>query len=297
MPIDPRSLAAYQDRLTALRKSPYLDYPAHLHLETSALCNAACNFCPYPSLARRGAKMSDALIDKIIEDLRAIPRTLPIQISPFKVNEPFLDTRLFPLLEKINATLPNAFVSLSTNASAMTEKQLDRLARVRRLTYLWISMNDHREAEYEATMQLSYRRTMARLRMIHSARASGRLDLRIILSRVGDGSAADFAFAAWAKREFPLFEANVFQRGDWLGQVTTATATPPPVGCGKWFELSITATGIVAHCCMDGEAKYPIGDVNRQSVLEIYNAPEYRKLRERTATRLDASPCNRCSFL
>ena len=297
MSIDPRSLAAYHARVEAFRKSPYLDFPAHVHLETQTLCNAACNFCPYPTLERRGAKMPDALITKIIEDLREVPRTLPFQLSPFKVNEPFLDTRLFPILAQINDRLPNASLTLTTNASALTEKQVMRLREVRNLGYLWISMNDYREAEYEATMHLPYRRTMARLRMIHALRANGRLDVRIVLSRVGDATSADVEFVQWVKREFPLFEASVFQRGNWLSQVDTATAPAPPVGCARWFDLSITATGIVAHCCMDGAAKYPIGDVSRQSVLEVYNAPEYRKLRERTAFRQDADPCNRCSFL
>jgi len=123
--------------------------------------------------------MPYALISKIIEDLRDIPHTLPFQLSPFKVNEPFLDTRLYSILTQINERLPNASLTLTTNATPIT---------------------------------------------------------------------------------------------------------------------SITATGIVAHCCMDGAAKYPIGDVSRQHVLELYNAPAYRRLREHTARRQDAEPCNRCSF-
>lgn len=296
MQVDEHSLAAYQNQIEAARKGPYLDFPAHVHLETKALCNAACSFCPYSTLERKGIKMPDALIAKIIEDLRDIPRNLPFQLSPFKVNEPFLDTRLFSILAQINARLPNASLTLTTNASALTAKQLGRLGRVRNLDYLWISMNAHREAEYEATMKLPYRRTLERIRMIHTARASNRLALRIVLSRVGDGTVADVEFVRWVQREFPLFEASVFQRGDWLGQVDTPTSSVPQVGCARWFDLSITATGIVAHCCMDGAAKYPIGDVNRQHVLEVYNAPAYRRLRERTARRQDAEPCNRCSF-
>jgi MoaA/NifB/PqqE/SkfB family radical SAM enzyme len=296
MTVDQQSLTAYQNQVEAMRKSAYLDYPAHVHLETNALCNAACNFCPYPTLERRGTKMPDALISKIIEDLRAIPATLAFQLSPFKVNEPFLDTRLFGVLARINERLPNASITLTTNASALTQKQLGRLGGVRNLDYLWISMNDHREAEYEATMQLPYRRTLERLRMIHAARASKRLALRIVMSRVGDGSAADVEFVKWVGREYPLFEASVFQRGNWLSQVDTPTESAPRVGCIRWFDLSITATGVVAHCCMDGAAKYPIGDVSRQHVLEVYNAPAYRRLREHTARRQDVEPCNRCSF-
>jgi MoaA/NifB/PqqE/SkfB family radical SAM enzyme len=52
MPIDEPSLVAYQNQVEGMRKSPYLDFPVHVHLETNALCNAACNFCPYPTLER-----------------------------------------------------------------------------------------------------------------------------------------------------------------------------------------------------------------------------------------------------
>src|SRR5271167_4443670 len=149
MNVDEGSLAAYQNQIEAIRKSPYLDFPAHVHLETNALCNAACNFCPYPTLERKGTKMPVELITKIIEDLRDIPQTLPFHLSPFKVNEPFLDTRLFSILAQINERLPNASLTLTTNASPITAKQLARLAGVRNLSYLWISMNDHRQAEYE----------------------------------------------------------------------------------------------------------------------------------------------------
>jgi radical SAM protein with 4Fe4S-binding SPASM domain len=55
------------------------------------------------------------------------------------------------------------------------------------------------------------------------------------------------------------------------------------------------ASGKVALCCMDGEGKYVVGDVNNSSVLEIYNSPEYRKMRQYSFSRLSAAnPCNTC---
>src|SRR5690348_5429724 len=100
-------LEAYQRRVEAMRQSPYMDYPAHVHLETLSLCPAACYFCPYPTLERKGTVMPDELIAKIISDLKAIPQDLNFQLSPFKVNEPFLDNRLFDILRTVNRELPN----------------------------------------------------------------------------------------------------------------------------------------------------------------------------------------------
>ena len=81
----PHDLLA-QVELAKIRRSPYLDYPQEVHIETLALCNAKCSFCPYPTMDRQGDRMPDELIDKIIDDLKAIPSSLPFNVSPFKVN-------------------------------------------------------------------------------------------------------------------------------------------------------------------------------------------------------------------
>lgn len=290
-------LIQYQNEVNRLRTTPYMDFPGHIHLETLAKCNAACVFCPYPELDRQGERMPDDLIYKILRDLTDIPRHVEFQLSPFKVNEPFLDVRLFDILTHINDTLPHASLTLTTNASAVTEKNLAALNKVKKLDYLWISFNDHRKEDYEATMKLPYARTIERLNMIHRKKSSGEFALRVVLSRVGDGSGVDYDFAAWVKETYPLFESSVVQRGNWIGQVKDIEQEVPRVGCVRWFDLSITATGIVAHCCMDGQAKWPVGDVRTQHVLEIYNSPHYRQLREKTLIRRDASPCNMCAFL
>ena len=200
----------------------------------------------------------------------------------------------------IESQLPNAVIILTSNASPITGDKLAKLEKFSHIDSLWISFNDYREAEYEVAMQLPYARTLERLAMIHQAKASSRFSPQVVLSRVGDGSVVDQAFCIWVKNKFPLFKVAICPRGRWLGQTDMRPLSPidiPHVSCARWFELSITATGVVAHCCMDGQALFPIGDVHKQHVLEIYNNPEYRRLRESTVTRLDASPCRNCNFL
>lgn len=290
---------AYQLRVWEMKHTNFMEFPAHVHLETLAKCNAACSFCPYPEISRQGTKMSDELIEKVISDLEDIPVSHTFQLSPFKVNEPFLDNRLFDIMEKFDRRLPNAQVTLTTNATPLTEQKLVKLSAFKRIGYLWISFNDHRPDEYEKTMQLPYRRTIERLDMIHQKKAEGLFDFRVVLSRVGDGSQVDTDFRSWVAANYPLFEHSVFAKGQWLGQVESdADFNPPPnVGCTRWFDVSITSTGVVAHCCMDGNAEHPIGDVKKQHVLEIYNLAAYKSLRQSTISRLEVSPCKSCSFL
>ena len=50
-------------------KTQYTEYPSTLSLETLSLCNGYCSFCPYENLTRKGERLSDRDIDKIVEEI------------------------------------------------------------------------------------------------------------------------------------------------------------------------------------------------------------------------------------
>ncbi len=283
-----------------LKASGMLDYPAIVHLESIASCNAACGFCPYPTLERKGIRMPDQLIAKIIDDLADIPKDVCFQLAPYKVSEPFLETRLFDILELVNDKLPNANISIITNGSPLTETKIARLGKVRNLSYINVSLNFDNPEEYEAVMKIPFARTIERLEMLHRKHADGVIACRVRLTRVATQRDDDLSFAHWARAKFPRFQLDILPRNDWIGDISTPGGPPsvPDAPCHRWFDMSITATGVVAMCCMDGAAKYPKGNVNTQHVLEIYNQPWLRELRETLVSRSKAgSPCNHCTYL
>jgi pyruvate-formate lyase-activating enzyme len=297
----PQRAQDYQGIVNSLRASPYIDYPREVAIETMAVCNAACTFCPYPDIERKGEKMPDSLIEKIITDLTDIPREVPFVISPFKLSDPLLDVRLFDILARCNERLPHATLRVFTNGSPLTQKHVAKLREVRNLEHLWISLNHHDPAGYEAVMKLPWKRTIERLDMLHRAKAAGEFPVPVIVSRVADGSADDAAFKAFVRTRYPQFQPGLVPAAEWLGQVQGLLAYGDgkvlPVGCGRWFELSITATGSVAFCCMDGKDEYPIGNAAETHVLEIYNNPTYRVYREHYLSRTEAGPCSMCTNL
>lgn len=283
-----------------LHDQGYLDYPAIVHIETLAVCNAACSFCPYPQLDRKGTKMPDALIAKIIDDLTAMPPKLPFQLAPYKVSDPFIEPRLFDVIDLACAKLPGARISLITNGSALTERKIDRLKKVKRMAYLNVSLNYDNAEEYEEVMQLPFERTIQRLDTLHRAKAAGGLDFMIRVTRVSDELSADASFLQWTRHRYPGFEVAILPRNDWIGEVVTehSLSQVPDAACHRWFDLSVTATGVVAMCCMDGAAKYPKGDASQQHVLEIYNQPWLKALRRDLVSRKRAgAPCDRCTYL
>ncbi len=288
--------ADYHINHVSKRNSVYLDYPAHVQFETFAQCNATCSFCVYPDLARKGELMPMSLIDKIIGDLEAIPADIKFQLSPYCVNEPFLDKRIFEVLDKISTRLPNAVMTLTSNASPITPEILKRLAQYK-IGFLWLSVVDYRKDVYEAKMKLSFDRLLSRLQMIHAAKAEGRFTHTVVISRLTDNSEHDALFAQFMAERFPLFDLALWPYANWIhrtdNEVTSSVANIP---CHHWFEMRIDATGIVQLCCMDGHSEYPWGDVRTQSILDIYNQKSFRDLRANTFSRLETTPCDGCNM-
>lgn len=292
----------YRNRTNPLHRMfpGFLDYPQFIHLETLAVCNAACSFCPYPDIERQGTRMPDQLIEKIIDDLTEIPPHMPLTIAPYKVSDPFIEKRLFSIIALINEKLPSAKITLITNGSTMTKKALQRVAALKNIKYLRVSLNDYRQAEYEQLMGIPFDKTLKQLDVLHDMVNANEFPHPVTIGRVREANRHDKHFLEYCQERYPAIPAFLYARNDWIGNVEERTSSPtaPDVGCNRWYHLSIVATGNVALCCMDGHDQWTIGDANNQNVLEIYNSKRYRDLREFNVSRLTtASPCNTCTYV
>ncbi len=162
-----------------------------------------------------------------------------------------------------------------------------------------ISLNECEPGPYQALMKIPLARTLDRVDILHRLKAAGEFPHKVIINRVMDGTAADHEFDRWGRARYPAFEITVSVRKDWNGQVAadTTLATPPDLPCKRWFDLSIMATGKTTICCMDGRGEWAIGDANTQHLLEIYNAPEQRRIRTQARSRLEVTACRTCTHL
>lgn len=265
----------------------YFEQPYEISLETQALCNARCTFCPYPTLERKGAKLSDELLARLVDEMAAFK--LPFYFSPFKVNEPLLDKRVLPLCETFNERVPHGVLRLFSNGSALTDKNLDAIGRLRNVAHLWISLNEIDPQKYEATMGLDFEHTTRNLDRLHSRRFAH----WVVVSRVG----VDPDFEGYVRQRWPKFKPAMLKRDAWIDFTNSDITEVPATPCSRWWELNITATGKAALCCMDGEARYGFGDVNTQTLLEIYGHPKLREWRENMLSRkLAGTPCSGCTY-
>ncbi len=278
--------------------SRWLDYPSSVSIETYAFCNAACIFCPYPTLDRKGERMPTPLFTKIIDELAKPEGSVLPAIVLCRVNEPFLDKRYFDFCHYVAAKLPETKINHFTNMTPLNGKNLDALFGLNNTGLLKISFNDHRPEEYEKSMKLPFEKAYTNARHLHDRMAAGEAPFPVRMGRVGDGTAADLEFIRWVKQTFPLFRPMVTARFDWIGRVDVETSgLVPQIGCRQWFQLHFLADGREAFCCIDSDGSYASGNARLQNAIDIYNAPERRALRERILAREEVRICALCTAL
>lgn len=272
----------------------FMEYPIEVSIESQAICNARCTFCPYPTIDRKGVKMPDELLNKLVDEMISWDRE--IYFSPFKLSEPMLDKRVLPLCERINRESDKVVLRLFTNGSTLTPANIESMAKLKRVAQLWVSINSHIPEEYEALMGLKFEQTAKKLDYLHAVED---FPHAVMLSTVGYPNEP---FRRYCFDRWPRFESMAIKKDAWLGFTDAQFAQIPDTGCSRWFELSITAEGEATTCCMSsGEDKrYTVGDLNTQTLYEVYNAPRWRDLREKMASRksvsLDEHPCASCSY-
>lgn len=269
----------------------YMDQPNEISLETATVCNARCTFCPYPTLERVGNLMSDEMIDELVGQMATFKESF--LFSPFKLNDPFLDKRVLPLCKRINEEVPLAYIRIFTNGSPLTPKAISEVAKLKKLVHLWVSLNEYRPDEYEKLMGLNFEQTTRKLDYLHEQVVSGDFPHPVMLSCVGypNEPFRKYCFDRW-----PQFESMAIMKTSWLGFTDGQIYQVPDTPCARWFELSIMSDGVVSLCCQDSEGKFPLGDLKKNTMLEVYNQPELRKQREQLVSRRSVPTCNTCSY-
>ena len=230
--------------------------------------------------------MSGWLLDKLIDEMSEFQ--LPFDFSPFTLNEPLLDPRFIDICRMVEVT-SLANLRIFTNGSPLTQRHIDNIAGLSRVKHLWISLNSHIPEEYEALMSIPFERTVKRLDNLHNQD----FPHKVVLSTVGSDNQE---FVEYCRNRWPKFTVSLITRSSWLGYTNPEIDIVPDIPCGRWWELSIMSNGIVSLCCMDGEGQFPIGDLNKQTMMEVYNSPFYRERRDKEMSRRDVEVCKTCTY-
>lgn len=278
-----------------------MDYPSHLQIETSTHCNGRCVFCYLPQMKRKGGTMTEDLFMKIMDDAKEIQKLSGlIWVGLFYLNEPLIVPNFFKYMDALRER--GFRTVIFTNGQALTKEKAERLASYTDVIY-WLTFSVagiDMESCYRI-MGLNYNTVKENIQYFLQVN-QGKITVSIncpncavtksfldnetwreewekIIPAIQYGPFYNFAGMMHDERE--IVENEYHEKR----------------ACARIQQLCLLWDGRAHLCCMDPEGKVILGDINKQSLLEIFNsetAVYYREMHNQG--RWDELPlCKDCN--
>ena len=250
-------------RKVDINKLPLFQY---IEIETINRCNGTCSFCPVNvnEPQRPYAKMTEELFHKIIDELHEL--NYKNEVKLYSNNEPFLDSRILEFMKYAREQLPNAYLVIYTNGSML---DIDKIKET--LKYLDIlvidnySLNGHEIPEN--------------------------------LKRIKEYCDKNIELYKKVKIMMRKKDEILTSRGGQAPNIKDNTKISYFKGCFLPFkQMIVRPDGKCSLCCNDALGKYTMGDLTKQSMMEVWYSDIYMDLRNRLLKegRKGLKLCDKC---
>lgn len=281
-----------------------LGFPRVVIVEIVAGCNLACIMCPEKDMTRPRGIMDPDLFRRLVDEIAdADPRTevwAPIMGEVFMHRD-----KVFTYFEyAASRGLTN--VNLNTNLVLFRPEWMDQLERSR-LNRLTIGLDATTEETYRRIRidknprrKGNFKRVEDNVRALLAAKAAGRLrDLDIVLQFIVQEANAheeELFKEKWAGSGAKL---KIRHKLGWGTAIAAENLVLGPeersIPC-PWLmrTMSIHWTGHVAQCDAMWSGREYVGDLNRQSIREIWMGELEKRRMRHLRNDFEFEPCRDC---
>jgi radical SAM protein with 4Fe4S-binding SPASM domain len=210
-------------------------------------CTRKCPFCafgqqrPHPQL---GQVMPLEMLQKVATELRRL--SFRGRISPYGINEPLLDERIVDIVRLFRSACPDAFISFTSNGDRLDERLYAELEKAG-LDRLALSVYDD-----QVLVRLKNLVARSRIAIIDMRQVQGKLENR---------------------------GGSIRNEGNRYNFEPGSLADLPCRRPGNM--LVVHPNGKVVLCCSDMYGEQVLGDVNCQSLVEIWQSEQFSKVRQK----------------
>ena len=257
-----------------MNKNPTLPaQPRYIQIETILGCDAECPFCPQKQIDRKPVVMAEATWKKIVDDTRG----LGITYRPFLQNEALVDKRLPEIVRYIKED-PTARAEINTNGNLLDAKRGAALIDAG-IDLVRFSIDAFSSETFAACrVGLDYRKVVDNVnRFIEAAALTrGRVvtEVRMIDMESSRHEQRDF-IDYWSARADRALIVPLYR---WPWDDGVEMVRKPCIKMRE--EMFFYTDGRAVLCCWDIAARAVIGDVTKESVLEIWNGAARREYAE-----------------
>lgn len=276
----------------------------YVSLEAHTVCNQACYFCPVSIAPREDYFMPTPLYERIVGELAAFRDTIEA-VFMINYNEPTADKRFLDQVRALKAAgLPPAVL---TNGTGLTPARIDALVEMGGLRFLSINLSTLDRERYTKERGGDHLSVVLRhLDYAADKPVAQQMDM-VVLGTGDDNHKRDHEEITkrFAGTRFEVKAFEVMDRAGYL-QIGARPAAPHKKLCGcenvgsrPLQHLHITPRGLCVLCCEDYDEYHVVGDLNRESVLDVLRGPEMARMR-RMIYGLEEAPanfiCRNCVF-
>ena len=255
-------------------------------IENTNLCNAKCVMCPNIKMKRKKDVMSFNLYKKIIDECK----TFGIQrIQLAGTGEPLIDPLLFERIsyaKKIGIKEVNIF----TNASLLNKEKQENLL-MSGVDLVHLSIDSFTRETYEKIrcglfFEEVKENVLSFLRMKKERKYSK--PFIVVGGLRVKGYLSDYLKSDFHKEVEKLCDLVWIGKEEdthnWAGSVekiNSEFSVSYNFPCRRlWASLSVLWDGKVSLCCIDYEGSMILGDVNKQSIIDIWNSKRFNEIRQ-----------------
>ncbi|KPK76293.1 MAG: hypothetical protein AMJ79_07195 [Phycisphaerae bacterium SM23_30] len=257
------------------------NYPLKLLVDIHSYCNGRCTICPYPKLSRQQSQgyMRWPLYRKIVDEMARIGADHDFRpiMSYCYMGEPFLAEDLSRYV--IYAQQRGMDLYLNTNAAAMTPDKIDSLLAGGFNGKIHISFHGITPEVYHRIMGLDYDISLGHILYLLRRYDPGRICIRGADDRWPAGEKERW-FSFWRPYGVELEYLRPISRCGSVRRLLPARLRTPEkiklYGCRNHHplvEMVILFDGRAVMCCQDMARELIWGDVSRDGISGVWNAP------------------------
>lgn len=284
-----------------------LHFPRFFQIETVRLCNAHCPFCAVDQWDKSTPNMDEGLFEKIAAELRDYSSWI-MSVAIQRAGEPLLDKNL---VKRVQTLKDHGLrkVTISTNGAAMTRKKAVDLLEAG-LDDVMFSIDSVDREEYERIkVGLKFDQVLNNIMTFIKLRDQIRPQTIIRIRGVSFHDTTQKeqlqAIARWEaywRRWIQPRDRVYMKRAHNWGNQKVLDGYTPDYGSVyhpcviPWSTMHITTKGTVALCPQDYDGIMNLGDINHQSIADVWRGEKAGFVREKhgSGMRNDVSLCRGC---
>ena len=275
-----------------IRERANADFPLVLNIEPTNHCQLRCPCCPTHSKSKRKKGFMDVnLFDKIINECREHPRL--VTLNMVKDGESTLHDLFDEMIEMARCPGIAETIQLTTNALDIPDRLL-----YSGVTDITISLDAFYEQTYEeAKGRPLYKQAFYNTLGLFAARSPEVTPrIRVKIMETGSNSYEVHEFREFWKHIAD--EVQVTGVHNWSGGVDSVVTDLHPAErypCAlPWYMMAINWDGTVSACNLDWNAELIVGDLNKQTIAEVWQGESMKVLRRRELNGLPTEFCRAC---